>query len=167
MKLPGSSVKFVLYVRRYKTVQVIREAPTRIFTDLIFDLPANSKKPPYLRWILHADPLTADKILAYYEPVKDPRALERGKPDEDKSYLAPSLDNEWNRTKAEKCTLSRLDSGQATFFILSKTFVKVVLNGSRLKGLFVLKPQDSGPIWVFERTTGPGEPRKTKTEKKS
>lgn len=160
MKLPSSSVKFVLYVRRYKTVQVIREAPTRIFTDLIFDLPSNSKKPPFLRWVLHADPLTADKILAYFEPVKDPKALERGKTGEDKSYLAPSLDNEWNRTKAEKCTLTRLDFGEATFFILSKTFVKVVLNGSKLKGLFILKPQDSGPIWVFEKAASPGGPRK-------
>ncbi|MCK4790333.1 MAG: hypothetical protein KAV87_41735 [Desulfobacteraceae bacterium] len=162
MKLPASSVKFVAYVRRFKTVEVIREAPTRIYTDLIFDLPANSKKPPFLRWVLHADPLSADKILAYYEPVNDPKALERGKPGEDKSYLAPSLDNEWNRTKTEKCTLTRLDSGEATFFILSEAFVKVVLNGSKLKGLFTLKPQDSGPIWVLERTTGPGQKIKDK-----
>jgi hypothetical protein len=156
--LPTDSVQFVLYTRIFKTVKVIREAPSRIFSDLIFDLPGSGKKkPPFLRWVLHADPLTTDKIMAYFEPVKDPKALDRGKPGEDKSYLEPSLDNEWNRTKAEKCTLTKVDSGLATFFILADSFVKILLNGKKLKGLFILNPRDSGPLWTFSRSKSPGQ----------
>ena len=161
--LPTHSVQFVLYTRVFKTIKVIREAPSRIFSDLIFDLPASGKKrPPFLRWVLHADPLTTDRIMAYFEPIKDPKALDRDKPGEDKSYLDPSLDNEWNRTKAEKCILTKADSGLATFYILTSTFVKVLLNGKKLKGLFILKPQDKGPIWTFSRSKSPGEKREKK-----
>lgn len=100
--------------------------------------------------------------MAYYEPIRDSKALSRGVKGENTEYLKPSLDNEWNRTKAEKCKLTKVDSGLATFYILTDSFVKVLLNGKKLKGLFILKPQDKGPIWVFSRSKSPGEKREKK-----
>lgn len=155
MDLPEKKIDFSLVVQIYKGQTVIRTGPTRILWRIFFDLKVD-KTHPIASFALDANPIEVKEISASWTPCPDEKALERGKPNEDKDYLKPGLDNWWSRTKATPSSARQLTSGKATFYIIND-FWKFLLDSKYLKGLFTLKRQDKSDLWTWKRSAGPGE----------
>ena len=156
MKLPNAPVKFNLVVQIFKGQMVIRTSPTRIIWRFLLDLPID-KNNPVASFALSDNPIEVEETTAYYKPCPDEKALERGKPNEDKEYLEPGDEKSfWNSSKATSTSVRQLTSGTVTFYLINGLW-KFLIKSKHLKGLFTLKQQDSSELWTWKRSAGPGE----------
>lgn len=155
MKLPEKKIDFSLVVQIYKGPTVIRTGPSRIIWRVFFDIPVD-KNHPITSFALDANPVEVKEISASWTPCPDEKALERGKPNEDKDYLKPEKGSFWNDTKATPSSARLLTSGKATFYIIND-FWKFLLDSKHLKGLFTLKRQGKTDLWTWKKSAGPGE----------
>lgn len=155
MELPKKPIKFSLVVQIFKGQTVIRTGPSRILWRFLLDLPVD-KTHPVTAFALTANPIESEEVSASWTPSSDKKALERGKPGEDKKYLEPSPKSFWNSSKATPSSVKFLTSGTVTFFI-KNGFWKFLIKSKHLKGLFTLKQQGKTNLWTWKKSAGPGE----------
>jgi len=155
MKLPEKSIGFSLILQVFKGQTVIRGGPSRTIWRFLFDLPEDEKHPVTC-FVLNDNPIEEDSTTASRVPCPDEGALERGKPNEDRSYLKPKPGSFWNDSKATPSACRLLTAGKATFFAING-FWKFTLDSKRLKGLFTISQQDSSNLWTWRRSAGPGQ----------
>ena len=155
MEPPKHPVKFSLVVQIFKGQTVIRTSPSRILWRFLLDLPAD-KNHPVTAFALTANPIENKEVSASWTPSSDAKALDRGKPGEDKKYLEPSPESFWNSSKATPSSVKFLTSGTVTFFI-KNGFWKFLIKSKHLKGLFTLKQQGKTNLWAWKRSAGPGK----------
>ena len=159
MKLPEKPVNFSLILQVWKGQKVIRVGPSRIIWRILFDMPED-KDHPITSFALNDNPIEVEETTATRVPCPDEKALDRGKPNEDRSYLEPKEGSYWNDSKATPAACRLLTSGTATFFTING-FWKFLLKSKRLKGLFTLTQQDSSDLWTWKRSAGPGQKAST------
>ena len=155
MKMPESPVDFSLTLQVWKGKTIVRTSPSRIIYRILFDMPED-KTHPITSFALNDNPIEVEETTATRVPCSDKDALQRGKPNEDRSYLEPKQNSFWNDTKATPTSVRLLTNGTATFFIINGLW-KFVLQSKQLKGLFTLTQQDSTDLWTWKRSAGPGE----------
>jgi len=155
MKLPDKALNFTLIVQIFRGQHVIRTGPSRIIWRFLLDLPVD-KTHPVTAFALHSNPIENKEVSASWTPCPDEKALERGKPDEDRDYLKPSEKNWWNRSKATPSSVKFLTSGTVTFYIINGLW-KFLIKSKHLKGIYTLKRQDNSDLWTWKRSAGPGE----------
>lgn len=155
MELPKKPVKFSLVVQIYKGQLVLRTGPSRIIWRFLLDLPVD-KNHPVTAFALTSNPIENKEISASWTPCPDTKALERGKPDEDKKYLEPKEGSFWNDTKNTFSSNRQLTSGTVTFLIIND-FWKFLIKSKHLKGLYTLMRQDTSDLWTWKKSAGPGQ----------
>ena len=154
MELPKKPVKFSLVVQIFRGQKVVREGPSRIIWRFFLDIPDNDN--PVTAFSLSSNPLENDEVTAYKTPCPDKKALERGRPNEDREYLEPKEGSFWNDTKNTNSSLKFLDSGTVVFYIIDG-FWKFLARGKHLKGIYTLSRQDKTKMWTWKKSAGPGE----------
>ena len=148
-------MRFAYGVQTWKGQMVIRRGPSQVIYHLFFD-----KKVPggLMHFALDHDIIRVKQTTAYEHPCPDKDALKRGKPGEDKSYLAPGDETAfWNPTKDTPSYYRLLDSGDATVYVDQADFKKFLLKGKTLKGLYTLtREEKDSPLFILKRSAGPG-----------
>ena len=155
MDLPKSPIKFSLVVQIWRGPIQIRTGPSRIIWRFLLDLPVD-KAHPVTAFALTSNPIENKETSASWTPCPDEKALERGKPNEDKKYLEPKEGSFWNDTKNTPSSVRQLTSRTATFYIINDLW-KFLIKSKHLKGLFTLKRQDKSDLWTWKRSAGPGQ----------
>lgn len=114
-----------------------------------------------MHYVSEKDIRKARSVSCIEVPCPDLKALDRGKPGEDKSYLKAKVGSFWNDSKDTPSFLFRLAAGDVVFLEDSQDFKKFLLNSrpkADLSGLFVLIRETPGsPMFMLSRSAGPGQ----------
>ena len=149
--------KFLYLMSGTRGQIVIRSGFSSVQYHLFFSKKVDNKH--LLHFVGEKSILKLKQVSVVIDPCPDLKALDRGLPGEDKSYLKPDPKNWWNPSKATPVYVFRLAAGEAIFLEDSPPFKKFVLKSKRMKGLFTLRQEDpNSPMYIFSRSAGPGQP---------